>query len=151
VKLNPYRTVWLGLALFAACSVTGCGASSAQRPNVSGTITNFDGKKVNGVSIVLKYAKYEREAPVKDGTFFLSDVDPATVAVYFKTTPRPAGPPLPPNATAEEKQQYQQTYGGNSAPPTRNIAARYFQPGTGLQLEIRTAGPHRFDLRLEKK
>jgi hypothetical protein len=135
----------------AAGLICGCGAPPSRHANVSGTITNYDGKKINGVSVVLKYPTYEREAPVKNGTFFISDAEPGPVKVYLKVAPKPFGPPLPPNATPEEKKLFAESYGGNTGPVTNNIPVRYFYPeNSDLTVEIKAESKASIALKLQK-
>jgi hypothetical protein len=151
MKVRSGHTCWLTALLLAAGLATGCSEAPQKRVNVSGTVTNFDGKKVNGVTLVLRYDGHEREVTVRDGTFFFPGADTGAVKAYLRYAPRVVGPPLPPGASAEEKRLFQEAYGDANRPVTPNLARRYFQPATSnLVLEIKNTGPNRFDLKLEK-
>ncbi|MEJ7607630.1 MAG: carboxypeptidase-like regulatory domain-containing protein, partial [Bryobacteraceae bacterium] len=64
------RAVWIGLGL-GLCGITGITAAPAQVPDVSGTVTDPQGKAVAGASIHLRQEHVEIGHSVSDvrGTF----------------------------------------------------------------------------------
>jgi hypothetical protein len=125
--------------------LTGCPASVPEREGnfIRGTITNYDGAKVNGVEIVFHYEKLKAQPKflVRDGQF-MESLPIGSAVAYFKI------PEPPKNLSGEKLKEWE----AKQADTTKNVAAKYMSYKTSpLKLDVPKKGELKFEWKLDEE